>query len=95
MERAGRVEHDLEARDLDDFVKGALLGDVGHDHGLELVLADAGVRVVDLVGLVLGPDGGHHRVAALKKRLEDVSCRGGPSQYAQTCRWGGGGVLEV
>lgn len=74
VEGRGGVEDDLDAGDLHNLVESALLCDVGDDDRLQLVLAQTGVGLVDLLGLVLGADSGHHRVAPREKCLEDVSC---------------------
>lgn len=57
------MQDTIQAWSLDDLVKGALLGDVGHDSCLQLVLAQVGMGIVDLLGLVLRSDRGHDRIA--------------------------------
>lgn len=74
VKRRGRVHDDLEAGGLDDVVKGAGAGNVGHEDRLEAVPGKARVGLVDLVGLVLRAHGGDDRVAAGEERLEDVGC---------------------
>lgn len=54
---------------LHNLVKGALLGDIGHDGCLQLVLAQFGVGIVDLLGLFLRPDSSNDRVASCDERL--------------------------
>lgn len=68
------MENHLEAGILDGLVKGARLGNVGHDDGVQPVFAQVRVGIVDLLGLFLRADGGHDGVAARKQCLEDVSC---------------------
>lgn len=73
----------LDARNLDDLVKGALLGDIWHDDGLKLVLSQAGVGIVDLLRLILRADCSHHGVTACQQCLEDVSCEMSSGQRAE------------
>lgn len=68
------MQDDFNAGDLDDLVEGAGLGDVGHDDGIQPVLVQIRVGIVDLLGLVLGTNGGHDRVTPREKCLEDMSC---------------------
>lgn len=68
------MHDDLEAGGLDDVVKGAGAGNVGHEDRREAVPGKARVGLVDLVGLVLRAHGGDDRVAAGEERLEDVCC---------------------
>lgn len=53
----------------DCFVECAGLRDVLYDREVELVFADFGVCIADLVGFFLGADGGDDAVAVLE---EDV-----------------------
>lgn len=61
VERRGCVQHGVEAWGLDDLVKGALLSDIGHDGCLQLVFAQFGVSIVNLLRLFFRPNGGHDR----------------------------------
>lgn len=76
MERGSRVQDNFQARDFDNLVKGAGLGNVGHNDRVEPVLAQVGVGIVDFLGLFLRADGSDDRVTPREKRLEDVGCRG-------------------
>jgi hypothetical protein len=49
------------------------LGDVLYNGKVELVLAIVWVGFSNGIGLVLGTHSGHHRMAMLEKKIEDVS----------------------
>lgn len=71
VEGGGCVEHDFDAGDLDDFVEGVELCDVGHDLHVELVLV-FWVVLPDLGRLLLGSDGCYDVMALLEELFEDV-----------------------
>lgn len=70
------MQHDFEAEDLDDLVKGVGLGDVGDDEDGEIARGVLrGVGRADLSCLFLGADGRHHAVAFGEELLQDVGWR--------------------
>jgi len=76
------VNDGLEGRVRDNsLVEGVLLRDVLDDGEVELVLAVLGVSLLDLVGLLLGADGGDDAVAVLEQDVEDV----GGDEAGATC----------
>lgn len=74
VERRRSVEDNLNAGGLDDLIEGIRLRNIGHDDDLELLPAQLGVGIVDLLGLVLGPDGRDDLVALLDQLVQDVGC---------------------
>lgn len=66
------MEDDLNAWNLDHFVEGSLLRNIGNDDRLKLVLAQARVGFVNLLCLFLRANSGYHGVAAREQRLEDM-----------------------
>lgn len=67
------MQDDLDAGDLDDFVEGIELGDVGDDLDVELVLV-LWVVLPNLGRLLLRTYGGHDVVSLLEELFEDVGC---------------------
>lgn len=73
VEGGGCVQDHVDAGRLHDFVKGALLGNVRYNSGLQLILAKVGVGIVDFLCLVLRANRCYDRVAAGEQRLQDMS----------------------
>lgn len=71
------MQDDFDAGDLDDFVKGRGLGDVGDDGDGEFFRGLVGVGGADGGGLGFGADGGDDVVALGEELLEDVGWFGG------------------
>lgn len=72
VERGSRVQDNVDARGLHDFVKSALLGDVRDNGCLQLILAEVGVGIMDFFCLVLRAHRGDNRVASREQRLQDM-----------------------
>jgi len=66
------VQHDLDTGDLDNLVKGIFLSDIGHDNDVELLLVLVGIRLADLLRLLLGPHSGNYAVALGEELIQDV-----------------------
>lgn len=66
------MQDGLEAGRLDDLVEGVGLRDVRDDGDGEALGVELRVGVADLLGLILGADGGDDVVAAFEELLEDV-----------------------
>lgn len=68
------MQHKVQAWGLGHVVKGALLGNVGHDNDLQtigLVL----VRLTQLLGFILGPHRGDDFIVLGEELLKDVGYR--------------------
>ena len=77
VEGGGGVEDDLDAGDLDDFVKGRGLGDVGDDGDGEFFRGLVRVGGADGGGFSFRADGGDDVVAFGEELLEDMGWVGG------------------
>jgi hypothetical protein len=77
VEGGGGVEDDLDAGDLDDFVKGRGLGDIGDNGDGELLGGLVRVGGADGGGFGLGADRRDDVVAFGEELLEDVGWVGG------------------
>jgi hypothetical protein len=73
VEGGSSVEDNLDPRDLDDFIEGIDLGNIGHDHDIELLFCLVRVGFPDLLGLGLGTYSRHNTVALLKELLKNMS----------------------
>lgn len=71
------MQDDFDAGDLDDFVKGRGLGDVGDDGDGEFFGGFVPVGGADGGGFGFGADGGDDVVALGKELFEDVGWLGG------------------
>mgnify|MGYP007083526470 CR=1 FL=1 len=65
MERGGRMDYGVEAGDLDDFVEGSGLGNVGHNLDIQLILRLVCVGLSNALCFFLGPHRGHHTMPLL------------------------------
>lgn len=91
VERTGSVDYSLERRVRDDgFVESILLSNVFDDGKVKLVRVEAGVSLLDLVGLCLRANSGDDTVTTLEEDIEDVGgdeARASCEKYAGHCEF--------
>lgn len=73
VEGAGSVKHHVQARSLDNLVKGISLGNVRNDDDFQLVRLVL-ERLADLVCLVFRADGCDDFIALVEELFNDMGC---------------------